>query len=747
MLREEVAAEPVAAGATLQKFIQETDEGPLKIYALSVDLTNPYVKVDVLVGADNQTFGAASPVQEKARRSGAVAALNGDFFHLKGGRHPLGLTVKEGEVLTSPLLGDDFYAFALTRDLVPLIELFRFEGFVRAVPPAGAGATQNGGAPNAAAGSSGAPGGAGAAPSHAAFPLAGINKPRYSVSVGGGVEVSHRGRLHLYNSRWGALSPGAQSDLPGWVEVVVEDGIVREVREDQPPVVIPARGFVLVGHGAAADFLRAACVPGARVSVEYRVAPRGEEIQTAVGGKNLLVERGEPVAAFSKELEGKFARSAVGFSRDGRRLYLVAVEGGKESRGMYQRELAEFLANRLGLWRALNLDGGGSTSLAVRPLGEELPVLMNNPAQGTPRPVPNVLGIFSTAPRGRLAGLVIRGPREVLAGLDCSFEVRGYDEYYNPYPVEAGEVVWTLREGSGSFEGNRFHAEGSGVAVLEAAFRGVRQEHRVRVIGPADLEGLEVTPGMVKLNPGEEVPLQAQVRGKDGRVWPLPAGRVRWEMEGPIGSVRNGKFSAGSADAAGKIRGSFLGFTVEIPVTVGIPLPPDVADHWARLPVRELIARDVVRGYPDGTFRPERAVTRAEFVTILARALGWSVSNEASLPFKDEIPGWALPYLKAAWSRGVIGGYPDGTFRPDRAISRAELAVLITRALKLPEACGQVAFKDAHQIPPWAQEAVQRAAAAGIMQGSGGYCRPAAFATRAEVAALVYQSLLYFSRR
>ncbi|NPV29209.1 MAG: hypothetical protein HPY58_06005 [Firmicutes bacterium] len=749
MLREEVAAEPVAAGVTLQKFIQETDEGPLKIYALSVDLTNPYVKVDVLVGADNQTFGAASPVLEKARRSGAVAALNGDFFHLKEGKHPLGLTVKEGEVLTSPLLRDDFYAFALTRDLVPLIELFRFEGFVRAVPPVGAGsATQNGTAPDAAAGSSGArDDGAGAAPSPAVFPLAGVNKPRYSVSAGGGAEVSHRGRLHLYNSRWGALSPGAQSDLPGWVEVVVEDGIVREVREDQPPVAIPERGFVLVGHGAAADFLRAACVPGAHVSVEYRVAPGGEELQTAVGGKNLLVERGEPLAAFSKELEGKFARSAVGFSRDGKRLYLVAVEGGKESRGMYQRELAEFLANRLGLWRALNLDGGGSTSLAVRPLGEELPVLVNRPAQGTPRPVPNALGIFSTAPRGRLAGLVIRGPREVLAGLDCSFEVRGYDEYYNPYPVEAGQVRWSVREGSGAFEGNRFRGLEGGTVIIEAAFQGIRQEHRVRVIGPADLEGLEVAPGVVRLNPGEEVSLQAQVRGKDGRVWPLPAGSVSWEVEGQIGSVRDGKFSAGSADAAGKIRGSFLGFTVEIPVTVGIPLPPDVAGHWARLPVRELIARDVVRGYPDGTFRPERAVTRAEFVTVLARALGWSVSGEVSLPFRDEIPGWALPYLKAAWSRGVIGGYPDGTFRPDRAISRAELAVLITRALRLPEACGQAAFKDAHQIPPWAQEAVQRAAAAGIMRGSGGCFRPGAPATRAEVAALVYQSLLYSGPR
>ncbi|MDH7577293.1 MAG: phosphodiester glycosidase family protein [Bacillota bacterium] len=735
VLREEVRTEPVASGVTLQEFFQETDEGPLKIYTLNIDLANPYVKVDVLVGADNQSFGAVRPVHETTRRVGAVAALNADFFHLKEGKHPLGITVKDGQVLTSPMLRDDFYAFALTRDLVPLVEIFNFEGHVQVTPPPDSSDTQSSDMLNASTGE--------AALFPLTFPLAGINKPRYSVLVGGQTDVSDCERLHLYDSCWGPVSRGAQTDLPGWVEVVVKDGVVLEVREDQPGVAIPERGFVLAGHGAAAQFLRAYCQPGARVSVSYRVTPRGEEVQTAVGGRNLLVVNGKPVAAFPKDIEGKFARSAVGFSQDGKRLYLVAVEGGKKSRGMFQRELAEFLAERLGVWRALNLDGGGSTSLAVRPLGEELPILVNNPAQDTPRPVPNALGIFTTAPQGKLAGLVVQGPREVLAGLEYTFEARGYDEYYNPFPVEAGQVKWTVRKGSGAFEGNRFRGLESGTVTLEAAFQGIRQEYQVRVIGPADLEGLEVAPGVVKLNPGEEVSFKAQVRGKDGRVWTLPPTEVLWEVEGAIGAVQNGRFSAGSEDAAGKIRASFLGFAVEVPVTVGVPLPPDVAGHWAQVPVRELVGRDVIRGYPDGTFRPDRAVTRAEFVTILARALGWSVSDKVNLPFRDEIPGWALPGLKAAWGRGVIGGYPDGTFRPDRAISRAELAVLIARALELPEARSPVVFEDAGQIPSWAQEAVRRATAAGILQGSGGYFRPAASATRAEVATLIYQSLLY----
>lgn len=712
VVHEKITVEPVAAGVKLEKFMQQTNEGPLKIYVLHVDLTNPYVKIDVLVGADNKSFGQVIPVLEMARRSQAVAALNGDFFHLKEGRHPLGFTVKQGRVLTSPMLRDDFYAFALTEDLRPHVEVFSFRGVVEA---------ENG----------------------ATFYLAGINKPRYTVKEKGVGEISDKDRLYLYDSAWGPVSRGTQADLSGWVEVVVDQGFVQEVRVDQAGAAIPEKGFVLAGHGPAAQFLLENCKPETRVSVSYSYTPLEGKVQTAVGGQALLVENGQRVPFFSQNIKGKFARSAVGFSRDGRKLYLVGVEGGKESRGMFQEELADFLIERLGIWRALNLDGGGSTSLAARPLGEELPLLLNNPAQGLPRPVPNALTVFTTAPPGQLRGLVIQGPGEVLAGLSYSFAVRGYDEYYNPYSVVQDRVSWSVRQGSGFFEGNRYKAEKGGSVVLEAAYGGFQQEFTVRVVGPADLAVLEVIPGEIKLDLGEEASLRVRVRGKDGRVWEVPFQEVRWELSGPIGQLQDGKFRAGAEDIKGEIKAHFLGFTVEIPVTVGVPLPSDVRDHWAKAPVKELLVRGVVRGYPDGTFRPEQAVTRAELVTILARVLNWTVSGEVDLPFKDETPSWALSSLAAAWSRGVIGGYPDATFRPDRAVSRAEMAVLITRALELPGARDPVAFRDAGQIPGWAQEAVQRAAAAGIVQGSGGYFRPLAIATRAETAALIYQSLLY----
>ncbi|MEG3071180.1 MAG: phosphodiester glycosidase family protein [Candidatus Syntrophopropionicum ammoniitolerans] len=98
----------------------------------------------------------------------------------------------------------------------------------------------------------------------------------------------------------------------------------------------------------------------------------------------MLVQDGQLPAYFTQNITGKHARTAVGVSRDGNTLYLVAVEkytdpsAGVLSVGMTQEELAQFLIS-IGVWRAVNLDGGGSTTLATRHLGDFDASLVNRP--------------------------------------------------------------------------------------------------------------------------------------------------------------------------------------------------------------------------------------------------------------------------------------------------------------------------------------------------------------------------------
>ena len=105
----------------------------------------------------------------------------------------------------------------------------------------------------------------------------------------------------------------------------------------------------------------------------------------------------------------------------------------------------------------------------------------------------------------------------------------------------------------------------------------------------------------------------------------------------------------------------------------------DVADDfWAYKPVAFCQDEGYMLGYPDGSFRPGRTVTRAELCTTFARIKNLTLAAEQ--PFTDVGDHWAKEYIGAMYSAEFINGYPDGTFRANSAITRAEAATLICRA-------------------------------------------------------------------
>ncbi|MCS7460317.1 NEAT domain-containing protein [Paenibacillus doosanensis] len=170
----------------------------------------------------------------------------------------------------------------------------------------------------------------------------------------------------------------------------------------------------------------------------------------------------------------------------------------------------------------------------------------------------------------------------------------------------------------------------------------------------------------------------------------------------------------------------------------------DMKNHWAKAAVERAAALGIVNGYEDGSFRPEGEISRAEFTVMVSRALKLD-SKGTKLPFADmnSIPSWALPSLEQAVGAGIINSYEDGTFRADRKITRAEIAVMVARALKLPlDNAEAPAFADAKRIPDWATAQVAAAAKAGIINGrDNNLFAPQDRATRAEAVTLIVAML------
>lgn len=118
--------------------------------------------------------------------------------------------------------------------------------------------------------------------------------------------------------------------------------------------------------------------------------------------------------------------------------------------------------------------------------------------------------------------------------------------------------------------------------------------------------------------------------------------------------------------------------------------------RWYADSIGFLTAKKVIHGYPDGTFRPDAPITRAEFVTLLCNVL--RPESPAENPFPDADGHWAVYYIARLTQAGILDGYPDGTFRPDVPITRAEAVKSVNRAYARTETVPQ--FKAAESPFP-----------------------------------------------
>ncbi|OUS77936.1 hypothetical protein B1748_03970 [Paenibacillus sp. MY03] len=174
------------------------------------------------------------------------------------------------------------------------------------------------------------------------------------------------------------------------------------------------------------------------------------------------------------------------------------------------------------------------------------------------------------------------------------------------------------------------------------------------------------------------------------------------------------------------------------------PVFHDISGHWSEQVMNELAAKGIILGYPDGSLQPDRTMTRAEFIALLARAFHAQAESAGKPDFEDMAEHWAQAEVAAAQRLGWISGTGNGRFSPDEWITREQMTVILMRIVQPPMLNGGgETFGDMDKIAPWARESVSAAAGIGIIAGyPDGNFRPAQAATRAEAAAVLARILL-----
>ncbi|MTJ51800.1 DUF1565 domain-containing protein [Anabaena sp. UHCC 0253] len=180
-----------------------------------------------------------------------------------------------------------------------------------------------------------------------------------------------------------------------------------------------------------------------------------------------------------------------------------------------------------------------------------------------------------------------------------------------------------------------------------------------------------------------------------------------------------------------------------------IPSFSDIVGHWAEAFIRALVSMNLTQGFADGTYQPDQPMTRAQYTALIAAAFN-PPAKRPSPEFTD-IPKdfWAAKAIEIAARGGFVGGFSDRTFRPSQNVQRLQVIVSLVNGLGLPPTDQKtLTYIDQNKIPEYAQSAVTIATQQKIIVNypDPKLLAPTREATRAEVAAMVYQALVASQR-
>ncbi|HEY5426330.1 MAG TPA: phosphodiester glycosidase family protein, partial [Candidatus Tumulicola sp.] len=522
ILQEAPTVETIAPGVEYGEYVMDTTAGPLAIHVVAIaphrsDVTVGEVLANDVLESHGETVGAM------AKRTAAVAGINGDYFDIGNTNRPTNVVVRRGVLLQVPRKR---YALAITRDGYPQITEFSFLAQI-AIGSSSTSIDAIDQLPPPNGGTS-------------------LLTPEFG-------NVAPEENLTLI-----ALQPlGGTPPLTRYRVTAVADNL-----KTQPPGY-----YVAVGPGA----YDAISVPSAGdlVSASGDLSPIGlDSLATAIGGGPLILHGGawydDSDGPNGGEYDKRIPCSGAAIAPDGR-LFLIEVDGRQPSVsvGITRREFAA-LMRALGATEGMAFDGGGSSTMVARRLGDSTTEMVNSPSDGRERRVANGVFVYSSAPVGPAVRLVAQ-PESIRAvpGAQVKFRVAAVDAASH-VAASGGALAATVEPKSlGSFHRGYFiarHAGNGRIVLRRGALKGaIALEVRA---APTRLTIQPVAPNVAQ---GGSV--QLSVQGFDPHGYPLSLPpRLHWKAT--RGSVdASGRYRAGSGNGTVAVRVGTAAATAR--VTVG----------------------------------------------------------------------------------------------------------------------------------------------------------------------------------
>ena len=507
VLEQAPTIEEIAPGVTFGEYAMTTAAGPLVVRVVAVDTHRGDVKVGEVLAHDTLE-SRGETVGSMAKRTGAVAGINGDYYDIGATNRPTNIVIRNGTLLQMPR---NRYALAVTRDGSAHVAEFSFMGQVQI--------------------------------GDRTVSLDAIDR-RPSDDGTSLLTPEYGGVPPLENVTLASLQLlGGTPPLARYRVTGIADNLSAR----------PPGYYLAIGPGA----LTAAGVPnpGDVVTAGGDLSPLGlDTIATAIGGGPLILHGGDwiedPDGPNGGEYDKRIPCTGAAIAPDGR-LFLIEVDGRQPSVsvGLTRHELAS-LMRALGASEGLAFDGGGSSTMAVRRLGDSVSGIVNSPSDRIERSVGNGLFVYSTAPVGPAVRLVAQpGIVRAVTGAIVPLRIAAVDSANH---AAASGAVWERVEppSLGRVRNGVFYARQAGSGRI--ALHGGALKGTVEVSVLAAPARLSIEPPGANVDNGGTLQLFAHAADAHGYPLALPKTLAWKTTSGSIAA--DGRFHAGTNNARVTVR-------------------------------------------------------------------------------------------------------------------------------------------------------------------------------------------------
>lgn len=517
----------LSTGITYEKIERYTSAGWMNINVIRTDLTDKYTEVKPITNENG--VSVRSPLSSMIKSSGATAAVNGDFFYMGDPTYTYGPLIDNGNLITSPLPFSDGYP-TVSRMLEGKVDISVWNPKIT---------------------------------------LFGSDSTEYNVIVLNKTSSLDWGPTVL-TSDWNKTSPGydGKKDI---LEVVVIDNTVSEVRKNSPSTVIPENGYVIASCNATTmEQMQNSFIAGQSVTLNIQLDFSPENVEWAFGALNYLVKDGQ-LNEVSDQVLGTNPRTAIGFNKDNTEMIMVTIDGrNKNYVGVKQTELAEIMLG-LGAYNAVNMDGGGSTTMGVDFLKNSNVTIVNIPSDGRERKIASGVGVFNTSPdSSTISNIEITSEQEaVFNNTEVALELKFFNEYYTHIEANSKNIEFSVTpSNAGKVINNIFYPSSAGNAVITAKNGDAEGQLEISVLDSP--VALKFDTASLTMGFGETYDI-GKILGidKDGNSAYIPAKYVSYSYRNRIGKVENGIFTAGDVSNTGAITATFGNAVKHIQVKVG----------------------------------------------------------------------------------------------------------------------------------------------------------------------------------